>query len=284
MRTITTLTYRHLKSWRLNYHVLAAFLLGTALCLKNMYGYLSFANGIGSPVQLFEPYIIIGSRIPFFIGVLLGNLLLLSDAPFVSPVSKYEILRVGQKKWFWSQILYIIISCILYSLYILMLTGVIAFLYSQICVQNVWSNAMDMVAVKQIDLGIKYGFSFAFPELIRSVSPYAAAFFTFVFNSLYMILIGFCILIVNLLSVSGFGWIIAAIIHIIGYIAYANIGIGIPLKVSLLCCAAPAYHYISVLRMSAGYSFCLLFILNISFVCIGRYFISRSMLLDRSSQ
>lgn len=280
-----TLVYRHLKSWRFNYHVPAAFLLGTALCLKNMYGYLSFANGIGSPVHVFEPYIIIGSRVPFFMGVLLGNLLLLSDAPFVNPVSKYEILRVGQKKWFWSQILYVIFSCILYSLYILALTGITASLYSQTYIQNAWSSAMDLIAVRQTDLVIqKYAFSFAFPELVRSASPCAAAFFTFVFNTLYMVLIGFCILVVNLLSGSGFGWIAAAMIHIIGYVAYANSGIGIPLRVSLLCCAAPAYHYISGLKMSAGYCFCLFFLLNIGFACIGRFFLSESILLDRDSQ
>lgn len=276
MRTILTLTYQHLKSWRSNYHVLAAFLLGTAVCLKNSYGYLAFANGIGSSVHIFETYIIIGSRIPFFMGILLGNLMLLSDAPFVSSVSKYEILRTGRIKWFWSQVMYIFFSCILYLLYVLMLTSILTFLYSGSYIQNTWSNAMDMIAVKQTDLVIKkYAFSFAFPELISLTSPFCAAFFTVVFNWLYMVFIGLCILVVNLSCNANYGWVAAAVVHIFGYIAYANGGIVIPLRYSLLCCSAPAYHYISSLKMPTWYSFCLFLVLNIGIVCLGRSFLSR---------
>lgn len=281
MRAILTLTYRHLRSWRSNYHVWAAFLLGTAMCLKNSFGYLSFANGIGSAVQVFEPYIIIGSRIPFLMGILLGNLLLLSDAPFVSAVSKYEILRIGRKKWFASQVLYVVFSCVLYSLYILLLTGVITFLYSKTYAQNAWSSAMNLIAVKQTDLVVKkYGFSFAFPELIARTSPCGAAFSTVVFNCLYMVLIGFCILTVNLLCKKNFGWIVAAAVHMIGYIAYANGGLVIPLRYSLLCCCAPAYHSVSGLGMPAGYCFCVLLVLNTGLVFVGGRLIGKSQLFD----
>lgn len=285
MKTVMTLAYQHLKSWRSNYHVLAAFLFGTAVCLKNSYGYLAFANGIGSSVQVFEPYIIIGSRIPFLMGILLGSLLMLSDAPFVSPISKYEILRTGHKKWFWSQTAYIFFSCILYLLYVLLLTCIVALLYANAYAGNTWSNAMDMVAVKQTDLVIqKYAFSFAFPELIHSTSPFGAAFLTIVFNWLYMVLIGLGILVVNLLSNASYGWIAAAVVHIIGYIAYANGGIVIPLRYSLLCCCAPAYHYISGLGMPSGYSLCLFLVLNIDMVCLGRGFLSRSSAFDLNSR
>lgn len=278
MSAVIRLIYLHFKSWRLNYHVLAAFLLGTALCLKNCYGYLSFANGIGSPVNIFEPYIIIGSRIPFLMGIMLGYLLLLSDAPFVSLASKYEMLRVSQKKWFWSQAIYIFLSCILYSLYILVLTGIVAFLYSQTYLQNMWSNVMDLTAFKQTDLVIKkYAFSFAFPELISSVSPFGAAFLTVVFNSLYMVFIGVCIFVVNLACSAGFGWIVAALVHMAGYIVYANGGFLIPFRYSLLCRSAPAYHYISGLKMPSGCSFGIFLTLIISIVCIGRYCISKSL-------
>lgn len=281
MRAIITLIYCHFKLWRLNYHVSAAFLLGIALCLKNCYGYLSFANEISSPVNIFEAYIIIGSRIPFLMGILLGNLLLLSDAPFLSSVSKYEMLRVGQKKWFWSQIIYIFVSCILYSLFILLLTAIVAFLYSEIYVRNVWSNAMDLIAVKQTDIVVKkYSFSFAFPELISSISPFGAVFFTVTFNSLYMVFIGVCILVVNLVCRANFGWIVAAIAHMIGYIVYANGGFLIPFRYSLLWRSAPAYHYISALKMSSGDSFCLFFILIISIVCIGWNCISKFVMFD----
>ncbi|MED9967461.1 MAG: hypothetical protein UFJ18_11810 [Blautia sp.] len=285
MKAIIKLTCYHFKSWRSDYHVLAAFLLGAALCMKNCYGYLSFANGINSSVNVLEPYIIIGSRIPFLMGILLGNLLLLSNAPFVSSVSKYEILRVGYKKWYWSQIIYIFLTCILYSLYILTITGIVALLYSNVDIQNMWSKSMDMIAVKQTDIVIKkYEFSFTFPEFISSVSPLIAAFLTVLFNSVYMVFIGVCIFVINLVSGSSFGWMVAAAIHMFGYIVYANGGFMMPLRYSLLCCCAPVYHYISDLKMPSGYSLCLFFVLIISIVLFGRKFISKSLIVDRDSK
>lgn len=284
MKTIITLAFRHLKSWRSNYHVLASFLLGAGICLKNCHGYLSFSNGIGSSVQIFEPYIIIGSRTPFLMGILLGNLLLLSDAPFISSVSKYELLRTGYKKWFRSQIMYIFLSCFLYLLYILILTSALALICSNAYIRNEWSNAMDMVAIKQTELVIvKYAFSFDFPELVLAVSPVSAAILTLIFNWLYMVFLGLIILMVNLLLNTHYGWVPAAVIHIIGYIAYANSGIGIQLRYSLLCLASPAYHYVTEFEMPSWYALCLFFILNAGMIILGKCAFSKSSILDLHS-
>ena len=169
---------------------------------------------------------------------------------------------------------------------IAVLVGIVtAAVYSEVYLKNLWSDTMDMVAVKQTDFVIKkYAFSFAFPELIHSLSPLGAALFTVIFNSLYMIFIGVCIFVINLMSSSRFGWIMAAIVHMIGYIAYANGGFLIPLRYSLLCLSVPAYHYIIGLKMSSGYSLGVFLILIISMVCIGRNCISKSLLFDWDSK
>ncbi len=281
MRLILIPAYYHIKAWKSNLRVWAAILLGMGICLKNGAQYLSAIKTMECSVQIFEPYIVIGSRIPFLMGILLGNLLLLSDAPFINTLSKYEIIRIGRIKWFWGQITYIFISSILYSIMMLAFLCMITLLYSEPSLENTWSDGMNLLAIKQPAFIIrKFAFSFAFPDMIESLTPLKAVGETLVFNSLYMFLIGCMILVVNLMMKSCLGWIMAALIHILGYISYANRGIGIPMKFSLLCCAAPTYHYIKNLEMSSWYAFTLLSILSIILIGAGRKFIPKAEFLD----
>lgn len=281
MRLILHLTYYHIKAWKSSLRIWAAFFLGLGICLKNGIQYLSFIHVMDSSVQIFEPYIVIGSRIPFFMGILLGSLLLLSDAPFVNTLSQYEIIRIGRIKWLWGQITYIFISCILYSIMMLAFLCIVTVFYSEPSLENTWSEGMNILAVKQPAFIVrKFAFSFAFPEMIDALTPLKAVGETLVFNSLYMFFIGCVILVVNLMTKRCLGWVMAAMLHILGYISYANGGMGIPMKCSLLCCAVPAYHYIQALEMSSQYAFILLSILSILLIGVGRKLILRAEFFD----
>ncbi len=266
----------HIRSWKTNFRIWAAFLLGFGICLKNGSMFLSCMKAMHSSAQIFEAYIVIGSHITWFMGILLGSFLLLSDAPFVNDLSKYEIIRTGKIKWFWSQISYIFISSILYSLIIFIFLCILTVLYAEPLFENTWSEGIRILAVKQPVYVIrKFAFSFPFPEMIENLSPLGAAVKTMFFGSLYMSLTGFVIFAGNLCSFHGLGWVLAAMIHILGYISYANLGLVIPMKFSLLCCAVPAYHDG---EMSSLYSFVLLSIVCIISIAAGRKIINKAEL------
>lgn len=258
MKYITWSVIHHIGTWKVNFRVLAALLLGCGITLTNIGKYLSFAHAVGYSVQIFEPYIVTGSNILFLMGVFLGSLLLLSDAPFVTEMSKYEMLRIGRKKWLVSQIVYIVIACILYSVVILLFTVVVSAVSSDCIWSDSWSRTMVMLAERQPGFADQFRFSFKFPDYIRSTKPFAALWLTFLYNNLYMVTMGLCMLVFHLFIKRNAGWVAAMALHIVGYMIYANAGWGIiSVKYSLLCCAAPGFHYVAAYGMGNGYSFML---------------------------
>ena len=254
MKTTGRLVWCRMKAWRSSPRVWAAFLLGIGLGLKNLYGFLSFANGTGYSVQAFEAYILLGCRVGNFLGILVGCLLLVADAPFVSQMSGCEAVRAGRKKWVAGQMLYTPLACGLYSLAMLAAAAAASVLVSGAFWENRRGEAMTMLAVKQPDFALRrFYLSFPFPELLSHTTPAGAAALTLIFNTAYMTLAGWCILLVNLLTNRNLGWIAGACLHILNYIIYANGGALLPLRFSLLCCASPAYHYTEGFGMSPLY-------------------------------
>lgn len=259
MKLVMRKVYAQIKEWKYEGRVVAAFLLGMGLCIKNSGTYLLYVKQSEGITQIFEPFIILGSRIPFMMGIMLGGMFLLSDAPFIKPISVYEVLRGGYRQWFLSEVVYIVCASLLYSMMILFSSCIFAACCSKISALNTWSSSIKVLAYQQPEYVVrKYAFAFPYPELLDNVSPLQAVLETVTFQSLYLSLIGMCMMVVNLLSEKNIGWIIAAMIHVLGYIAYANSGMIIPLKYSMLCCASPAFHYINGLNMSVKYSFLLL--------------------------
>lgn len=258
MKYITWSVIYHIGTWKVNFRVLAALLLGCGITLTNIGRYFSFAHAVGYSVQIFEPYILTGSNVMFFMGILLGCLLLLSDAPFVTPMSKYEIIRIGRKKWLMSQIVYIIIACIVYSIVILLFSVAVSTFAGDFFLSNHWSQTMVMLAERQPGFADNFRLSFKFPDYIRSTKPFTALLLTFLYNNLYMVVMGLCMFVFNLLINRNAGWVAAMALHIVGYIIYANAGFGIvSVKYSLLCCAAPGFHYVAAYGISNSYSFML---------------------------
>lgn len=272
MRILFKIVWYHIRLWKKDLRILAAFLLGIGVCIKNISPYIILANELEYSVQVFEPYIILGSRVPYLMGICLGGLLLLSDAPFITNISCYEVVRVGRRKWILSQIIYVIISCILYMVVICFMTILVTMIFSQFSLKNHWGNAMNMVAIKQSEFIIrKFSFSFPFSDFIEKTTPQSAFFITYIFNTAYLTLMGLCILMVNLVICRNNGWIITTMLYIISYIIYANGGMILPLKYSLLCCAAPAYCYIAGLGITIRYV-CIVFItLFVIFINVSRY-------------
>ncbi|MCD7769462.1 MAG: hypothetical protein LUH36_05015 [Oscillospiraceae bacterium] len=244
MREVLTVVAHKLQSWQTDLRVIAAFLLGIALCIGPVSRYMAFANVLGSSVQIFEPFIYMGSTVSMFTQIWLGVQLMMSDAPFLRERSPYEILRIGKKRWISASILYVIAGCLLYMLAMLLVAMLLALAAGSVDYSNRWSDAMVTLAEKQPDFAVvTYSLKFAYPEFISAVRPWGALLQTLLYNGLYLIVISLCIFAVNLWSGLSLGWLAAAAVHIVGYVIYANGAMFFPQKLSLLSCAIPAYHY-----------------------------------------
>lgn len=251
MKVSLKIACRQIGAWVGDPRVGAAFLLGFSLCLLRVREWKTFFDTIHSPMQIAEAYIVMGSSMWCFVGFFLGCVFLLSNAPFLNQRSPYEILRTGKKTWLTGQIIYVIFSCILYSLFILLCTASICAATSHVFLSNEWSTGMLLLSEMQPDFA---PFPFWYPNWLHSTSPYVAMLFTFLFNTLYNCCVCLCMFAVNVYSSKNLGWIAAASIHIVGYIIYANGPMVFPAKYSLLLCAMPAYHSVDIYHISSGYA------------------------------
>ncbi len=238
-------------SWKTDFRVIMALILGSVLLCLNGYSYLKLAVFLRSEIQAFEMFIICGSTGYSFLASYLGNALLLSNAPFTSEMTAYEVLRLGKRRWIDSRIIYVVSSCFIYSIIILIASVLFSATKCSLNFKNEWSSTISELSIRQPSYILDtFRFAFNQKEYIMTISPYTAVALTVVCNSMYSVLLSMIIMSVNLLTEQSFGWIIASAIHICGYIIYANVGNMFPLKMSLFCHGMPAYYF----QKNAGFS------------------------------
>lgn len=245
MRHSAAIAWRQILSLRGDRKAWAAFALCLAFCVINVSPYVSYVSALGYELQAVEAYVIIGSSLHYFTGILLGALLLLSDAPFIGSRSPYEILRAGRRVWLRGQAYYILFSGLLYTFIAIVFTVIIASLTGSVYFENTWSEAMVLLAKRQPQFTIlQFKLSFPYGEFIDTVSPYGAMLISLFFNSCYICLLSLCMFVVNLYSSRGFGWLAAILVHIGGYVIIANGFLMAALRnVSPLSLALPADLY-----------------------------------------
>ena len=75
----------HICTEKVNWKMHAAFLLGVTLCIfPVVINYITFSRSTGYTIQIFEPYILVMSTSYQYVALILGLLLLISDAPFIN--------------------------------------------------------------------------------------------------------------------------------------------------------------------------------------------------------
>lgn len=248
-------------SWLNSLHVLAAFLVGITLSIYFEERLLGYSNQLRNMLQVCEPYVYITSEPKMFGAVMLGGLLLLSDAPFLTPLSQDEMLRIGRKKWVSSQICYIFLVSFLYFTMLLLTTAVVGSFGCGVYFVGGWSDTMEILSFTNPSAAVtNFHLRFDAPEMLQAISPAAAALEGIFFQGLYLGMIGLTILCVNMNTRRNYGWIVGSVLHFMGYLIYANSGFGMQAKHSLLCCVIPGFHYVPSMGMPGIYCFFLLFV------------------------
>lgn len=248
-------------SWLNSLQVIAAFMVGITLSVYFEDRLLSYSNQLRYMLHVCEPYVYITSEPKMFSAVMLGGLLLLSDAPFITPLSQEEMLRIGRKKWVYSQIFYIFLASFLYFTMIFIATAVVGSFVCGVYFLGGWSDTMEILAFTNPSAAAtNFHIKFVAPEMLQTISPAVATLEGIFFQSLYLVMIGLIILCINMNTHRNYGWIVGSVLHFIGYLVYANSGFGMQAKYSLLCATIPAFHYVPSMSMPGIYCFFLLLV------------------------
>ncbi|MCQ2535222.1 MAG: hypothetical protein MJ172_11755 [Clostridia bacterium] len=239
---------------------LAALCLGVSICIYNIYAYFAFANYIGEPIQILEAFVMTGNYLHFFLPFFLGNLFLVSDAPFIDDMCRYEIIRIGRQRWITDKIIYIILASITYTFLIFLSTLISSIICCQVYISNHWSNAILILAEEQpIFAANSFRLIFPYPGLTSSLSPLAAMIMTFIFCTLYSIFIAMILLVFNVFWQKKYGFIVASVVHILGYVFILTID-GPPVKFSILSWAMIKNYFMGMKDYISPLTSALLFI------------------------
>ena len=222
MNKISRMARLEFLSWRGNYKVISAFLLGIGIAILYSSDIISFSQVMGYKIQLLEPYIYMGSYHHAISGVLLGCILLLSDVGGVNSRTVYELLRMGSKHWIKSQILYVIGAVLVFNLFIAISSMLITFFSADVSIANQWSDTVLLLA-EQPAIANNFGVSFAYPNFIYSMHPVLGLAVTYMYTSAYYIVIVLFMFLCNILCrKNSVGWVLAIGLHVCSYVLVTN--------------------------------------------------------------
>lgn len=200
-----------------NKRVIMGFILGLALFGYWLNNFVRYALDTGKPVNILEAFIVVEHHQKTLLFLVLGWLLIISDAPFIKRNTYLMLCRSSRKTWDIAMLQYIIIQAFLYVTGIAVVSVVVStFLgYSG----NMWSSPVYNLAMDTANhLGVKYNITFPWANIMEVMSVPQAFMITFVFLFIYLVLIGSLLYVCNLLLKEIYGILIVFGIQISGYL------------------------------------------------------------------
>lgn len=212
------------------------YLVGIVVLLSRCFGYFAYADSIGEPMNALEPYIIAMNDAKTVMFLVLGWLLVISEAPFISGNSLYLIYRTDKRNWNAAMLLYIILQAMVYYS---VTAGAMALLgASKGYLANIWSIPLMRLTQDELSF-MEFDVAFANPAFIREVSVFQAFFLSWLLAMLYGAVMGFVLYAFDLFSNRLIGTVCVFLFHFLGYEVMAE-GLMLIIKFSLLARSVPS--------------------------------------------
>lgn len=200
-----------------NKRVIMGFILGIALFGYWLNLFLQYALDVREPVNILEAFIVVDHHHKSILFLVIGWLLIISDAPFIKRNTYLSLYRSSRKKWNAAMLQYIMIQAFLYVACIAVVSVAVSSLYG--FWGNMWSSPVYHLAMDTGNhLGVKYNISFPWVNIMQTMTVPQAFMITFVFLFLYLVFIGFLLYVCNLLLKEIYGILIVFSIQISGYL------------------------------------------------------------------
>ncbi len=207
----------HYSRWRRNWRIVMAFALGGIISFLLTEHIVDFSLEYGLTLQIFEPFIWVFGDGTSILLVALAVILLFADMPFLDGSVPYYLIRIRVRTWVLGQMLYLITSCFLYTLYILVMTMV--FCFRNAFAGNMWSPTAAKLAYSGLSD------SYFIPARLKTfemAKPVECMTTIFLLMLLYILTAVFVMYFVTLLKNQAAGIAAAFIYHIYGFLLNAD--------------------------------------------------------------
>lgn len=255
-----------LKTELLSKRIIAAYIVAITgtLMIISRFGQYAASNHI----QFLEPFVLTLSNRASVSFLIIGYLLLMSDAPFVNSRTLSIIYRTRKKIWAKSMFIYIILHTLIY--YLIVFIAAAASCMYKAYPGNIWSTPMYVLTVYNPTTAFNdFGISSPGITLIKYCQPLGAALHSFLLIFLYSILLTMIMFVINMNIHKIAGSLCTVFIHVIGYAISGGL-FELNIKYSLLANAILPYHN-SGETMSLSFSYSLFTILIIICLCIMNF-------------
>ena len=219
-----------------NKRVIMGFLLGMALFGYWLNYFIQYALDVGEPVNILEAFIVVEHHHKSILFLVVGWLLIISNAPFIKRNTYLSLCRSSRKKWNAAMLQYIMVQAFVYVASIAVVSAAV----SSVCgfFGNMWSSPVWRLAMDTDNhLGVKYHISFPWVNIIQAMTVPQAFIITFFILFLYLALTGCLLYVCNLLLKEIYGILIVSGIQISGYLLQQD---GLT-HLSLMAKAIPGY-------------------------------------------
>lgn len=133
--------------------------------------------------------------------LMLGFLLMISDAPFRNRQQQFVLLRIGKRVWMGGQILYLLLLSVVFTLLLYLLS--VVYILPEISFSTEWGGFLTTIAVN--GLPSKYGAVDASYGVIRNATPIEVTLWSLISLTLVCFLLGMVMLLCNLWVRKGVG-------------------------------------------------------------------------------
>lgn len=150
----------------------------------------------------------------WFVAIaILSAILIFSNLPLRDTFQFWLILKIGYKKWFACQFIYLVIASFIFSIY--QVVSILITFLPILHFSNHWGRLLPSLAQGRISLPEGVGSTYLRSIILQYYSPYKAFFQTLLLLFLLLILIGGIILVFNRIS-SNLGNILACGLVVVG--------------------------------------------------------------------
>lgn len=241
------------------------YLLGIVIILKQTYGYLLYADNIGNSVNVLEAFIVAGNNYNTAMFLVLGWLLVISEAPFINNNSFYLMSRTNKKRWNTAMLNYIFLQAVVYFGFIAFTT--IVFSARNGFIANIWSSSLIQLT-ESTDIAASFNVYFPYKTFIKSISVFQAFGYTWGFGFLYGFVLGIILYVFSLFSKHIAGVTATLLFHFVGYEMMKE-GYMVIIKYSLLARSVPVLQIGEDFGVSVGSSLFVYFVIIIILTAIS---------------
>lgn len=211
------------------------YLLGIVIIMKQSFGYFVYADSLKQPVNVLEAFVIAGNNYNTAMFLVLGWLLVISEAPFVNSNSLNLIYRTNKKNWNTAMTLYIFCQAIIY--YSLLAGCTMFFSAKNGFFSNIWSSPL-IELTENVNKITEFNVYFPYRSFIKEISVFQAFLYTWLLCFLYGLILGLFLYTFNLFSNQIAGAVAVFLFHFLGYEIMKE-GFMIIIKYSLLARSIP---------------------------------------------